>query len=67
MNVAAFAPRISPGGAEVGHFPVTEVIQSRPYPGNPRYTLEAGMTLIAYLTVFSVHDKGPMGPGLETE
>ncbi len=66
-NVAAFAPPLKPGGALTGHLPCTDVIQSRPYPGNPMYTFEGDITLTAYLTVFSTHAIGPMGPGLATE
>ena len=66
-NVAAFAPAFTEFAKLAGQTPLTAVTQSRPYPGTPIYTFEAGMIETAYFTVRSVHASGPIGPTFETE
>ena len=47
-NVAALAPGLIAFATLAGQIPVTAVTQSRPYPGTPTKTFEAGMMEIAY-------------------
>ena len=66
-NVAAFAPAFTALATFAGHTPETDVTQSRPYPGTPTKTFDAGMIEIAYCTVRSAHIIGPSGPTFATE
>ena len=66
-NVAAFAPATTDLATSAGQTPVTLVTQSLPYPAKPRNTFDAGIIEVAYLTVLSVQESGPIGPGFATE
>ncbi|CAB4998609.1 unannotated protein [freshwater metagenome] len=66
-NVAAFAPTFTVLATFEGQIPDTDVTQSRPYPGTPTKTFDAGIIEIAYCTVRSAQVIGPSGPAFETE
>ena len=67
ITTAAFAPTTTEVAKSFGQTPSTFVIQSRPYPGIPRNTFEAGICVDAYLTASSLQGSGPIGPGFTVE